>query len=395
MTRTRRLVQFGFLLLVLVGVFVAGGNCERWCPFGGVEALYTYVQEGNMVCSLGTSNFFILGGVLAMTLLMRRAFCGYACPIGTISEWLRVAARRLRLPEIRVPPWLDRGLALLKYGLLAVILWFTWQAGELIFRGFDPCYALISRHGADITVWTYVVAGAVVIGSLFVMLPFCRWFCPLAAVLNPFSRFGLARVRRDSESCRDCGVCSKHCPVLIPVDQVQQVTQARCIACLQCVESCPHRQTRPLTWGPPWPWRARWPQIAIVLTVLLCASAAATASYLFPLPSFIKTRGEAPAQSAEVKLAVNHLACRGNANLLCYFLERDDMFTVKGYLKVEAWPGEEWAPVHVTYDPAQTDEDAIKQAIVEPYYEVAGDWWRMSPFSIAGYDPLAEIPPSP
>jgi hypothetical protein len=71
------------------------------------------------------------------------------------------------------------------------------------------------------------------------------------------------------------------------------------------------------------------------------------------------------------------------------------MFTVKGYLKVEAWPGEEWAPVHVTYDPAQTDEDAIKQAIVEPYYEVAGDWWRMSPFSIAGYDPLAEIPPSP
>ncbi len=395
MTRTRRFVQFGFLLLVLVGVYVVGGNCERWCPFGGVEALYTYVHEGNMVCSLGTANFFILGGVLAMTLLMRRAFCGYACPIGTISEWLRALARRLRLPEIQIPLWLDRRLALLKYALLAVILWFTWQAGELIFRGFDPCYALISRHGEDITVWTYVVAGAVAVASLFLMLPFCRWFCPLAAVLNPFSRFALARVRRDAGTCRDCGLCAKVCPVLIPVDQVAQVTHARCLACLQCVDSCPHRQTRPLSWGPPLPWRANWPQIAIVLTVLLCTSAAVAASYLWPLPSFIKTRGELPAQLAEVKLSVSNLACRGNANLLCYFLDRDDMFAVPGYVKVQAWPGGEPAQVHVTYDPSQTDENRIRQAIVEPYYEVAGDRWRMSPFAITGYDPLAEIPPGP
>ncbi len=284
---------------------------------------------------------------------------------------------------------------MLKYGLLAVILWFTWRAGELIFRGFDPCYALISRHGADITVWTYVVAGAVVVGSLFIMLPFCRWFCPLAAVLNPFSRFALARVRRDGETCRDCGVCAKHCPVLIPVDRVQQVSHARCIACLQCVDSCPHRKARPLTWGPPRPWRANWPQIAIVLTVLVCTSAAAAASYLFPLPSFIKTRGETPSQVAEVKLNVNNLACRGNANLLCYFLDRDDMFAVPGYVKVEAWPGPDWAQVHVSYDPSRADENRIKQALVEPYYEVAGDRWRMSPFAIAGYDPLAEIPPAP
>ena len=119
------------------------------------------------------------------------------------------------------------------------------------------------------------------------------------------------------------------------------------------------------------------------------------ASYLWPLPSFIKTRGEMRAQSAEMKLSVNNLACRGNANLLCYFLERDDMFTVRGYLKVAAWPGDQWAQVHVIYDPSQTDENRIRQAIVEPYYEVAGDRWRMSPFAITGYDPLADIPPAP
>ena len=94
MKTTRRTVQFTFLALTLSGVFLFGANCERWCPFGGVEALHAYLTEGTMVCSLGTSNFFILGGVLAMTVLLRRAFCGYVCPIGTLSEWLNSLGRR-------------------------------------------------------------------------------------------------------------------------------------------------------------------------------------------------------------------------------------------------------------------------------------------------------------
>ena len=108
MTRTRRVVQAFFLALVLVGVFFLQANCERWCPFGGVEAIYTYVAEGNMLCSLGVSNFFILGGVLAATLLVRRAFCGYMCPIGTISEWLHILGRRWRVPQLRVSAGWDR-----------------------------------------------------------------------------------------------------------------------------------------------------------------------------------------------------------------------------------------------------------------------------------------------
>jgi len=255
MKRTRRIVQGSALALVLVGVFVWGANCERWCPFGGVEALYTYAAEGNMLCSLGTSNFFILGGVLLATLLLRRAFCGYLCPIGTISEWSHRAARRLRCPAVKVPPRVDAALGWLKYGVLALILFLTWRASELIFRGFDPCYALISRHGADITIWAYVVAGVILVASLAVMLPFCRWLCPLAAVLNLVSRFGVARIQRDASNCRDCGVCAKRCPMAIPVDRVDQVTAARCLSCLNCVEVCRPGKNRPtaLRWGPPRP----------------------------------------------------------------------------------------------------------------------------------------------
>ncbi|MBN2561872.1 MAG: 4Fe-4S binding protein [Phycisphaerae bacterium] len=387
MKTTRRVVQFGFLCLTLAGVFVLRGNAERWCPFGGVEALYTYATEGNMTCSLAISNFYILGGVIVMTLLLRRAFCGYMCPIGTISEWLQRGAARLGIGPARVPRRLDRWLSILKYVVLAIILYFTYRASELVFRGFDPCYALISRHGEDITVWAYVVAGAVVIGSLVVTVPFCRWLCPLAAVLNPFSRLGIARIRRNEAACLDCGKCTAACPMAISVEKVRQVTAARCLSCLDCIEACPAREDGAISWGPP-AWLGRsWPRWSLIAILLLCTTTAVAASYWFPLPSFIKTRGEAPAVTATCRLRIHDLACRGNANLLVYFLERDDAFEVPGYVKLEAWPEPGAAEARVTYDPSLCDETAIKEAITEPYYDAIGAMWRFSPFRIMDYDP--------
>ncbi len=388
MTRTRRLVQLSFLVLVLVGVFVYKANCELWCPFGGVEALYTYATEGNMLCSLGTSNFFILGGVLLSVLLLRRAFCGYMCPIGTLSEWLGELGKRLGMVRWHVPARLDRGLGLLKYVVLVVVLTVTWRAGELLFRGYDPCYALISRHGTDITHWAYGVAGAVAIGSVLVSVPFCRWFCPFAAVLSPFSRVAFARVRREESACTSCGQCSRQCPMAIPVDSLQQVTDARCTSCLICVEACPKRAAGALSWGPPKPIRQTWSQAALIVVMLLSTSAAVAASYAFPMPSFVKAHGTVPRVTAVVELEIYDLTCRGRANLLVYYLERDDLFALDGYWKLEAWPDPTLARVRITYDPARCSESTIRMAVTESYYDAVGNAWRQSPFVIEGYDPL-------
>jgi hypothetical protein len=85
---------------------------------------------------------------------------------------------------------------------------------------------------------------------------------------------------------------------------------------------------------------------------------------------------------------MENLTCRGRANLLFYYLDRDDLFAIPGYLRVEAWPDPRFARVRVLFDPKQTNELAIKQAITEPYYEALTDYWRNSPFRIEGYDPL-------
>ena len=149
--------------------------------------------------------------------------------------------RACRPAEGASPESVGPDLSLLKYAVLAVVH-LTWRTGELILRGFNPCYALISRHGEDITFWAYVVGGAVAAGSLLISLPFCRWFCPLAAVLNIFSRFGIARIQRDAHVCVDCGNCARACPMAIPVDKETQVTAARCTTCMACAAACPVRE---------------------------------------------------------------------------------------------------------------------------------------------------------
>jgi hypothetical protein len=64
------------------------------------------------------------------------------------------------------------------------------------------------------------------------------------------------------------------------------------------------------------------------------------------------------------------------------------LYEIPGYLRVEGWPGPGLADVRVTFDPAVTDEEAVKRAITEPYYDATASFWRPSPFEIDGYDPL-------
>ncbi len=397
---TRYVLQAGFLVLTVVAVFYVGANAEQWCPFGGVEALYTYVREGNLPCSLGVSNFYILAAVLGMTLLARRAFCSHVCPLGTIYEWAYRAGRRMGLRDRSVPARLDRILSLGKYLVLGAILFFTYRTSELVFRGYDPCYALLSRHGEDITMWAYVVAGATLAGAVVVRLPFCRWLCPLAAVLQPLSRIGLTRIRRDTQTCIDCGECGRACLMGIPVHQHAAVTDACCTSCRECVRRCPIGQGQTLklaTAGTPRGLSGG----AVAAIVLICVGAAVAGATLAPAPSFTYVRGapggdsdgDPQGEPVTVELRLEELGCRGRANLLVFFLDRDDEYALPGYLRLEAWPGPGESKVRITVSadggPGTSAAvlTALTEAITEPYFNLIENRWYPSPFVI--------LPPPP
>lgn len=389
MRTTRHVLQGLFLALILIAVYVFRKNVEVWCPFGGVECLSLYLHDGKMLCALGASNFFILGAILLLTLGFRRAFCGYICPVGAVGEGMRCLAGKLGIKRIQPPAAVDRVLSLSKYVILAGVLWGTFAATELIFRHVDPYFAIVGAGTNEEVVWTaFLTLGVLAVASLFIAMPFCRWFCPLGAVLNAVSHVGLTRVHRDAETCINCGRCTRACPMGIDVAKSTNKDGASCIACGECLQVCPVSRT--LTWRflnrYPVERPARWIPVAIVL----CLAAAATAAYIAPLSTFVNTRDiERPAVVAECRLNIQGVSCSGSARQLLYFLDRDDQFAVPGYLKVLTSPGPRYVAVRLQYDPQQTDPNAIKDAIVEPYYDAAEVRWRPSPFQIEGYDPLA------
>ena len=390
MQRTRLGFQAAFLALTLVGVFAVGGNAERWCPFGGLETLDTYVTEGSLSCSLAVSNLYALAGLTITLLLVRRAFCSHVCPIGTLTEWTGLLRRRLGTHKWRVPDAADRALSLLKYGVLAFILWITWRADELLFRAADPCYALLSRHGEDITYWAYVVSGAIVFGALLTAVPFCRWLCPLAAAMNPLSRFGFLRVRRAESACKGCARCQTVCPMQIAVHERDEVREARCTACMQCISVCPTSEQGALVFGPPRRLGGAWSQRAVTAVLVVALVSVVTAAYALPVASFTKARGEPPATTEQLELRITGVKCRGSSTLLTWFLFRDDAFGVPGYVKVETWPQDGPARVRVTFDPTQATPALIQDAIATPYFDSFQGFDRESPFAIEGYAPWGQ-----
>lgn len=242
-----RYLRYGMLSLVLFSVIwlafgMGSRSFEAFCPFGGMESLWGLYRDQEFSCTLGPLNLSMLIGVLLLALVAKKAFCGWACPIGFLGE---LGARLTGLFWKRRPrpgKRLDGGLKLLRYATFGLALLFTYKTGELILRGYDPFFLIFSGfgHGAlGITSW--IVLGALVAGALVMPMFFCRYLCPLGATFDPFSRLGLIKVVRNEAGCTQCGACQKACPHSIAPQQVRAVRHRDCTNCLECVDACPEK----------------------------------------------------------------------------------------------------------------------------------------------------------
>ena len=136
------------LLLVIGMAFGLGSRSfEAFCPFGGMESLWGLYKYQEFSCTLGPLNLSMLIGVLVLALVAKKAFCGWACPIGFLGE---LGARLTGLfwkNRPRPSARLDGALKLLRYVALVLALIFTYKTGELILRGYDPFFLIFSGFG--------------------------------------------------------------------------------------------------------------------------------------------------------------------------------------------------------------------------------------------------------
>jgi polyferredoxin len=188
---------------------------------------------------------FLLVAFVGISLVARKAFCSWLCPIGTLSEWLWEGGREMFGRNVRAPRWLDIPLRGLKYLLLG---FFGYAVASMTVP--DLQAFITSPYGlvADVKMLNFfrhigttgaVVIAILVIGSVFVKNLWCRYLCPYGALVGIAALFSPARIRRDADACIDCAKCAKACPSLLPVDELTTVKSAECTGCLECVAICP------------------------------------------------------------------------------------------------------------------------------------------------------------
>jgi len=238
-------LRYLFQAVVIIAlVYLALGfgrrTFEAYCPFGGVEALYGLFTTGNYTCALSEANLAMFIGLIALVVLSKKSFCSWICPVGAIGELLNRVGFRIRHKKQLIGPKADRVLRWLRYPVLLIVLYFTYKIEDLIFRGYDPFYLIFSGFGhGSLGMASIVIMASILLASLLISLPFCRYLCPLGAIQGFLAWVGIAKIYPDEGTYIDCGLCDRACPQLIPVSTKNNMRHIDCTNCLECVEVCP------------------------------------------------------------------------------------------------------------------------------------------------------------
>ena len=249
MSRHRKLIAllfFAFITVVAVRHQIVGGGPNgspsicSYCPVGAISSFWAYMEDGTMLHRVHSSSFVLLTALIILTLFARRAFCGWICPFGILQEWVAWLGRKIFGRKIEPPAWLDHWLRYLKYIVLVVIVAASWYLGTLVFRDYDP-YLAFNHFGLGFSELpiAYIVLAVTLVGSLVVERFWCRYACPLGAFTAILGKLGLMVITHEEQTCINCNLSQKRCPVGIDPNAEKEIRSAECIQCMECVAVCP------------------------------------------------------------------------------------------------------------------------------------------------------------
>lgn len=253
MRKLRRYYQGFFLGLFVVAFVLTAQGLLKGYPVtlfldsSALNAVGTLLSAHNMAYTMGIGLL-----ILALTPFLGRFFCGWICPLGTLfhlaSRWLRPKKVAARIKQ----NFYDRK-QVIKY-LLLIVLLIAAAFGFMQIGLFDPialltrsCQALVSpgmRLG-----WMLIAIFTVLL-LLNAWKPrfWCRYICPLGALLGVAAKFIPGGVVRDQKTCTDCGLCNRDC--IGACSPSSKTRMAECFMCWNCIEDCPEKALS-------WQWMAK------------------------------------------------------------------------------------------------------------------------------------------
>lgn len=235
----------------LKNLCVPGLNCYSCpgalgsCPVGAMQAV---VGSWNFKLT-----FYVAGFLMFIGALTGRFVCGWLCPFGLIQDLLH----KIPFPKkIGIFPG-DRLLRKLKYVIFLVfVILMPMFVVDLLGQGAPYFCKLICPAGTLegglplvllnkgmrgaigwLYAWKNVLLVVILVLSVIIYRPFCKYICPLGAVYSLFQPISVFRYRVDQELCTHCGACAKACKM--QVDPVKSPNHPECIRCGQCKKVCP------------------------------------------------------------------------------------------------------------------------------------------------------------
>jgi polyferredoxin len=258
-------------------------------PIGHFTSFFGWVRGGGWDEMLPAGLVIILGA-LATSLLFKRGFCGWICPVGTLWEGFSALGRKIVGRNYPLPKFLDMPGRAFRYLLAAlfmgVLLLLVPVSEAVAFRQLPYMWvADLKILGMMVEPLYIVVALLVGVLSMLIGPLWCRYLCPLGGL---YSFVGLASpcvVERDADKCTHCSKCSAVCHAFLKPEQTHRVSEVECDGCMDCVHACPVDgclEAKAFSRVRIAPWM--WPVLVVGLWLAIWGVAKITGNWDSPIP---------------------------------------------------------------------------------------------------------------
>lgn len=226
------------VLLVTLG-FVGWWGQGQLSIVTPLAALSTLLQQRSLSFLLYDPFSLLIWAVAIVSFLWwgRALFCGWLCPFGAMQEFVAVLAAKLKIKQIQLPDRWDSRLRGVKYLLLlglVITAVFQPQHVDLVAE-VEPFKTAISVF--FVREWYYALYAVVcLLASAFVFKAYCRYLCPLGALM---AIGGFLRLKPWIDRRAECGSPCQLCQVKCrygAIAKTGEVQYSECFGCLDCVD---------------------------------------------------------------------------------------------------------------------------------------------------------------
>jgi polyferredoxin len=249
-----------------------------------------WLGEGVPLCTGGTLErtltltwtFIIIIAILAILflvcILVGRALCGWACPIGFIQDLITRGERGLKIGSYEPPRKVHNKMRYIRFAILFLVIALAASIGIALTINqpmgkeyqelFDPmCQTSPVCLGCPTPVLRYIMIDVgynfhpnldnpsnmfqlsvfliFIIGVVAIPRFWCRYLCPMGALASLFNKISFLHLNKYQDKCTNCNYCVDVCPTrvesIMTESEQARIGDTGCTYCGECVEACPEK----------------------------------------------------------------------------------------------------------------------------------------------------------